>query len=126
MSNAISSILRAATRKPTSRLNVASAPTHERYQSMQAKTGHDFYFIQHHTFVRWNKSYAPIPDNVVILNGENLPSDVDFDVVLAHHKHSQVQVLSPIVRRLGIPLIFLEHTLPPKEWPKSHLQQLSK
>ena len=127
MGNAISSILRAATRGAEP-LSVISAPTHERYQTCQAKTGHRFYFVQNKAFIKWNKSYAPVPDNVVILNeamGDyQLPSEVDFDVVLSHHKSGSYQLLGQIAKRLHLNHIFLEHTLPPKDWPKSYIQQL--
>ena len=39
----LSYIIRAATRKPTEKLNILTFPTHERYESMLAKTGHNFY-----------------------------------------------------------------------------------
>ena len=42
MLSPISSIIRAATRK-SGKLNILTFPTHERYETMLCKTGHNFY-----------------------------------------------------------------------------------
>ena len=43
MVSPVSSITRAATRKINEPLNILTFPTHERYESMMAKCGHNFY-----------------------------------------------------------------------------------
>ena len=43
MPTKMSSIIRGATRTPVEKLNILTFPTHERYETMLCKTGHNFY-----------------------------------------------------------------------------------
>lgn len=109
----ISQILRAEKKQ----FNILCACTHERYETGLAKTGHNFYAIHDINHIKnWNTTYAPIPNNYVLLdcrNGIHMPTDVDFDLVLSQNKFSQFQTLQPIAKDLGIPVVSLEHTVPP-------------
>lgn len=102
------------------KLNILCCPTHERYETGLALTGHNFYAFRAKGIKDWNTKYAPLPENYVLLDsrlGEGqLPSHVTFDLVLSQNKFGQYQVLANIARQLHLPLLSLEHTLPIKEW----------
>lgn len=126
---AIASMLRAASRAslrgPGQKLNILAVPVHERYQSNLARTGHNFWFLRTRTVKDWNHAYARLPDNITLLPRDSLalPPDVRFDLVMAENKFGGYQLLAPIADRLHIPLLVLEHTLPPTGWPPAYLEQ---
>ena len=120
MTNPVASITRAATRKFSEPLNILTFPTHERYETSLAKTGHNFYAYRADGIKDWNTTHAPVPDNYYLLNknlGENqIPLDLDFALVLSQNKFGQFQIAHPLSRSLHLPLVSLEHTLPVPYW----------
>ncbi len=119
----VSSITRASLRKPNDKLNILCAPTHARYESNLCKTGHSFFAFNHESFVpKWHTEHAPQPDNYIVfdkrLKEQQIPSYIDFDLVLSQNKFGQFQILSQIANQFHLPLISLEHTLPVPMWPK--------
>jgi glycosyltransferase involved in cell wall biosynthesis len=119
--NPTSSITRSATRKAGEKLNILTAPTHERYESGLAQTGHNFYAIQGEHIKDWKEVYAPKPDNYTVLNGKELPPHVDFDLVLSQNKFGQFQQLSELARALHLPILSVEHTLPHPGWGPDYI-----
>lgn len=109
-------------------LNILTFPTHERYETGLAKTGHRFYGWQGPNIKTWNTKYAPIPDNYHILNGKlldaQLPLWVDIDLVLSQNKFGQYSVANNIARRLQCPLVTLEHTLPTPNMHRAQKQYI--
>jgi hypothetical protein len=128
--NPVTSIYREFTRGEGRPLNILCSPTHERYESTLAKTGHNFYGITatdgNNVAVQgmkpWNETFAKRPSNYRLV-GNTLPIDVGFDLVLSQNKFGQFQNLAPIARALQIPLISLEHTLPIPMWRPEALEQ---
>ena len=117
-------IIRNATRNISEPLNIITAPTHEAYETNLTKTNHNFYTIQHPSFKKWMTQYRPVPNNYYILPDTNLPTHVDFDLVLSQNKFGQYQILSDIARQLRIPIISIEHALPMPNWDQNTLTQL--
>ena len=103
MVSPVSSITRAATRKINEPLNILTFPTHERYESMMAKCGHNFYAYRAEGIKDWNTTYAPIPENYFLLDPElgesQIPDYVDFDVVLSQNKFGQLSIAKLNLRR---------------------------
>jgi hypothetical protein len=128
MPDPVASILRAATRRQGEPLNILTAPTHERFETNLARTGHRFWAVRNSRVKDWNTDFAPVPDNYVLLNPEKgdyqLPPEVDFDLVLSQNKFGQFQLLAPVAKSLHLPLVSLEHTLPHTSWPAGATQQL--
>ena len=128
MATAIGSITRAATRRDGEPLNILTFPTHERYESGLARTGHNFYAVRAQGIKDWNRTYAPLPENYTLLNpsrGEKqIPPDLDFDLVLSQNKFGQFQLAAQIARKLQLPLVSLEHTLPVPAWGVGRLQEM--
>lgn len=128
MPNAVSSIIRAATRQPNEKLNILTFPTHERMESGLCQTGHNFYAYRANGIKHWNPQYAKVPDNYTIFDinlGEaQIPLDLDFDLILSQNKFGQFQIAQQFSRRWQVPLISLEHTLPHPGWTPLHIAQL--
>tara|TARA_R110002110_G_scaffold136_12_gene517 strand:- start:5165 stop:6178 length:1014 start_codon:yes stop_codon:yes gene_type:complete len=128
MINPVSSIIRASTREPNEKLNILTFPTHERYESMLAKTGHSFYSYRAEGIKDWNETYAKLPDNYHLLNpelgNEQIPSHVDFDLVLSQNKFGQFQKALELSKLMHLPLVSLEHTLPVPQWDGDILDQV--
>ena len=122
-----STIIRKATRKD-GKLNILTFPTHERYQTNLAKTGHSFYLWQGQGIKPWVDSYAPLPKGTHLLTQEgdkcNIPMHVDIDLVFSQNKFGQFEVAKRLSDQIGVPLVSLEHTLPAQSWTKKHLNQL--
>jgi len=116
----ISSITRSATKRDDEPLNILTFPTHERYETGLAKTGHNFYAYRAEGIKDWNPDYAELPSNYCLLDPEleakQIPLYLDFDLVLSQNKFGQFQFAKTISEMLHLPLVSLEHTLPMPEW----------
>lgn len=123
-------ILRKATRPIDEPLNILSFPTHERYQTNIAKTGHNFYLWQGQGIKPWVESYAPVPQNTTLLNpskeDKQIPMEVDIDIVLSQNKFGQFQIAKQLADYYDVPVISLEHTLPVESWGHEQLFDLYK
>lgn len=123
MPTALQTMLRKATRDDDKPLNILTFPTHERYETGLAKTGHNFYGWQGPNIKTWNTKFAPVPQNYTILNGKLLdaqfPLWLDIDLVLSQNKFGQYGIAAQVARRLQCPLVTLEHTLPTPDLSKS-------
>jgi glycosyltransferase involved in cell wall biosynthesis len=120
--NPMMGILRHAFRKE---VNILCAPTHERYQSNFSSLPMNFHMINDDNFVKWKVDHSPIPNNH-FLHDEIPP--VAFDVVFSQNKFGQYQKFMPIAKGNGLPLVSLEHTLPPpnKNWIDANLENCFK
>jgi glycosyltransferase involved in cell wall biosynthesis len=128
MATAIGSLLRSG--RPQQSLNILSASTHERYQSNFGLMNHTFYLYAGGNIKEWNSVYAPLPANHILLNGElgfdQIPKEIDFDLVLIQNKFGQFQILSQIAKALCLPILVIEHTLPMPDWPPEYIANVKK
>ena len=106
-------------------LNILTCPTHERYESNLAKTGHNFFAIQGVNIKDWKDKYAKRPNNYKIIKQEEIPY-IGIDLVLIQQKFGQYQLLKPIAESLSVPSIVLEHTLPMNTWKKDDIKHFKK
>lgn len=104
-------ILRRALGRPE-KLNILTFPTHERYETQLCKTGHNFYAFNANDLKDWNESYAPFPENYHVLPKDAIYQGIKYDLILSQSKFGQFQMSELINKRLEIPLVSLEHTLP--------------
>ena len=127
MNNPVQNIIRASTRTIGEPLNILTFPTHERYETMLCKTGHNFYAFRANGIKNWNESYAKLPPNYVILDESlgdlQVPNYVDFDLVLSQNKFGQFQIASQLAKKMHLPMISLEHTLPVPNWSQEVKEQ---
>lgn len=128
MPNTMSSIIRSAKRTKDEPLNILTFPTHERYETGLCLTGHNFYAYRAEGIKDWNEQYGKCPPNYTLLDPKlkerQIPRWVEFDLVLSQNKFGQFQLAYPLSRKLGVPLISLEHTLPVPQWTTEQRNQL--
>lgn len=132
MATPIGSILKRACRNPDDPYNILTFVTHERYQSNLANCNANFYLLQNGPGIKgdWKTSYAPIPDNHIILSTyqdnplEVIPSYIDFDFILGQHKFGQAQTALQLGSYLNIPTVILEHTVPTNKSLQDNLENL--
>jgi hypothetical protein len=122
--NQVATILRRAKRS-NKKLNILTFPTHERYESFMCRTGHQFYSWRGPGIKEWVTTFAPVPENYVLLNPQKgdyqIPPYVDIDMVLSQNKGAHYRIAQKIATNLGVPLIQMEHTLPPPNWTDSQI-----
>lgn len=93
-------------------LNIFTFPTHERYETQLAKTGHNFYSFHTGKSKKWNRGQLPVPTNYHILPEDAICEYFNYDMILVQSKYWQFQAAQQINRMLNLPIIVLEHTLP--------------
>ncbi len=126
MASILGTILRAATKKEGQPLNILTFPTHERYESGLAKTGHNFYAYRGPGIKDWDTTYAPLPANYHLLEPEREPPlELDFDLILSQNKFGQFAVAKHFSHAYHCPLVSLEHTLPVPNWTTDTLRKLT-
>jgi glycosyltransferase involved in cell wall biosynthesis len=105
-------ILDATEDRSDRKYNILTFATHERYQTIMAKTGHNFYGFITEGIKVWNDDYGKRPDNFYVLPEETLYRGIKFDFILSQSKFGQFQVSKLINDKLNLPVISLEHTAP--------------
>ena len=113
MASAVGSLLRRVTRKKEDKISVLTFDTHESYQVEQAKCNCEFYSIQAEGIKTWDNRYRIMPSNYTqIGHPNNIPIDLDFDVILSQNRGAHWGIANQLSKILHIPLINLEHVLP--------------
>lgn len=106
------SIINNCNLKKKQQYNILTFPTHERYESQLAKTGHNFYSFSMANLKKWNSQQVDIPSNYYILPEGDFCGYIEYDFILSQSKFWQFQAAKEIQKSLRIPIISLEHTLP--------------
>ena len=109
----VSQIARAT--KKQDKLNIAVYMAHERYEPNLCKTGHEFYAFPGEHVRKWNENYAPIPENYHVMPDQNIPLEVDFDLIISHNPYAHIQHASTLAQILQVPIINIFHTIPMQE-----------
>lgn len=109
------SILQGINRDYSRPLNILLINHKESYQTMLAKTGHNFYFMHHPKLPPWNAATRPVPDNCHLLGGDNKSSefryDVNIDLIICQDRSLQYPVLLQVAKQLCCPMLNLEYSL---------------
>lgn len=130
MPSPFSAILRSINAPIDRKLNILCANNHEAYSFNLAKTGHNFYFLQHPRFHQWDQKESPYPNNCIPLTGndfqEQIKNDIEFDLVLSQNRIEHYPIMAQIAQKLGCPLVSMEHTLPWPDWPDEVTEQQGK
>ena len=117
------SILRRIQGRPDNKYNILTFNTHERYQTNQCLTGHNFYAFNWEQGKDWFTEHAPIPENYYQMPMNSYFPGIEFDFIIAHSKFGQLQVAKQLQMQLQVPILCLEHTLPLEQWPQTQLEQ---
>jgi len=127
MPTQVQSILRKAIRKRGDRLTILTFPSDNHYDMSLAETGHEFIGLTAPNAKPWSDSY-PIPPNYRIIptvDGQaSLPLAADLDMIIAHDRGIHYSVGQHLAQEYQLPLVLVEHTLPPAEWSESRLYPL--
>lgn len=94
--------------------NILTFPTHERYETQLCKTGHNFYALNITNGKKWNESQTPIPNNYYVLPENQICDYINYDFILVQSRYWQYEVAANINKGLQLPMIVLDHTLPPE------------
>ena len=128
MATPISSVLKSINRDNNRPLNILGALNHEAYQTTLAKSGHNFYMLNHPRFHQWNRTEREMPSNIIPLgNGEinqQLKTDIAFDLVLSQNSIDHYPILSQLTRQLNCPLLCAQHTLPWPDWNDETIERI--
>lgn len=128
MISPISNIIRKTVRKENEPLNILCAPTHEAWETILCKTGHNFYAwrVLDGSIKDWDSTYRPLPKNYHLLNphlgSAQIPTWIDLDLVFSQNKFGQFQSLVQIANYYSLPLISHEHTQPLPQWSDDYLR----
>jgi len=117
----IQTILRNATRKKDDKLNILTCCTHEPFETIMCKTGHNFYSMQGQYVKVWNKKCRPMPSNYTLLPVNYIPIDLNFDIIMFQTIVGQPQVLNNLAYQNNIPLLRWEHTQAYPYWPRERV-----
>jgi hypothetical protein len=120
MTASLSTVLRSINRKKDRPLNILCALNHEAYQATLAKTGHNFYMLNHPKFHKWDTKERKMPVNIIPLPGQDivqqLKMDIAFDLVLSQNRIDHYPIMIQLATQLNCPLLQMEHTLPWPDW----------
>ena len=107
--------------RTSDKYNILTFNTHERYQTQNAKTGHNFYAFNFDGGKDWYDGHAPMPDNYYQMPKNSLYAGIVFDLIFVNSKFGQFQTAMQINQKLQLPIVVLEHTLPLQHWPQEQL-----
>ena len=109
MATPIRSIIRAATKDANSPYNVLMLldPNNLDFISNLASTNNNFYFLGKVNDAKWNNPDIPKPENCFVLDCDDIPSHIDFDLVLCSNK-GFFQFLKSLCDFWHLPLVVLE------------------
>ena len=134
MTTPIGNIIRSALKKEDEPFNILSWIVHERYQSNLGKTNANYYLLSNGPGTKgaWREDYSPISKNTVILpNYQNnplevIPSWVNFDMIMTHHKFGIIQTGLQLGKILNLPVVHIEHTQPTSPQLEAAVPELKK
>jgi glycosyltransferase involved in cell wall biosynthesis len=128
MAAPLSGILRSINRDKNRPLNILFSLNHEAYQATLAKTGHNFYMVNHPRFHQWDKTEREMPSNIIPLgNGEiphQLKTDIAFDLVLSQNRIDHYPIMVQLAKQLNCPLLQMEHTLNWPDWDDKTIERI--
>lgn len=97
------------------KLDILTVPTHEGYQSLLSKTGHNFYMLSGPGLKTWDFHTRKLPENHFIYNlpYDKIRGSERFDLILCQNRIQQWDILNAVSQNFDIPVIVLDHTEPP-------------
>lgn len=107
--------------EPKRKYNILTFNTHERYQTQNAKTGHNFYAFNYEGGKDWYDGHGLMPENYYQLPKNSMYPGIVFDFIFVNSKFGQFQTAMQINQKLQLPILVLEHTLPLPHWPDEQL-----
>ncbi len=101
---------------------------HEGYQATLAKTGHNFFMLNHPQVHQWDSKERAMPPNIFPLGGGDIPQqlkvDVAFDLVITQNRIDHYPILIQLAQQLNCSLLQCEHTLPWPDWDDETIERV--
>ena len=107
----IKNIIRSVKRKKDDKLKVITfCETEEKYNSLLAHTGHDFYLWGEGIDSNWNELVENKPSNIYKLPdvSKNIYENY-FDLVICHNRIEQYNISEALSQALHLPIIMVDH-----------------
>ena len=121
----IDSILNKINRKKPERYNILTFSTHEGYQTLLDKTGHNFFLFENdQTTKKWNRNFRPVTENHTIISSVNALNLRSFDFILSHERFSQLGSAMKLARLSRMPIIHIEHVEPQDRWSEDQINSM--
>lgn len=126
MLNQIRSVLNQINPTPGRKLKILTCPTHEGWQTLIDKTGHEFYMIQGQGIKPWDFHTRQLPPNhyLLELDSAQYRGDIQPDLILSQDRYHQLQRALGLQQNLKIPVVHIDHTEPPPGIGQKRLDKL--
>ena len=111
--NNLKKIIEASNNNTKAVYNILTFPTHERYETQLCKTNHNFFSFNLPNAKKWNYEQLKPPSNYHILPEANVCYNFNYDFILVQSRYWQFQVATQLNQFLRLPIVCLDHTLPP-------------
>lgn len=111
------------------RLKILTVPTHEGYQTLLGNTDHDFYMLQGQGIKQWDFHTRPLPKNHYLLTKpveQGYPAGLEFDLLFSQERYGGLQRFLDIGKKLDVPVLHLDHTMPPPNMGQRQIDDLAK
>ncbi len=129
MASIFSSLLRAVNRSKDMKFNILCSNKNEVFQTMLARTGHNFFFLQSPNEKAWNTKTRSLPSNCILLKGkgvkEQLKQEIQFDFILCQDRQTQFPYLNDVARQISCPIIMAENSFTPSNINPSAVEALT-
>jgi glycosyltransferase involved in cell wall biosynthesis len=122
----IESLLEKINTKKKDKYNILTFSTHEGYQTLLDKTGHNFLLFEENGLKEWNTEFRPVPKNHTIAKDVKYYDMEDIDFILSQERFGQLQKSINISTQYRIPIVHLEHIEPQDRWPEEQFEQMKK
>lgn len=123
--SSFTSILRGINRPPNDKLNILSVNFDEKFQSLLAKTGHNFIFAALPNTRPWNNQIREKPENCLQLENNDFLEDNGIDLILCQDRVNQYEILASTAIKLSTPIIGIDNYLPVPELNQFQVQALA-
>jgi len=96
------------------KLNILGHPTHEGFETLLDKTGHNFFMLTGEGIKPWDFHTKPLPPNHYLLQKpQPMPNGTEIDLLLAQERNGGLQRMLELKQRSYIPVLEITHTMPP-------------
>lgn len=128
MTTAVRNIIHSAVKKPDDDLKIVALVNNGQFEKMIANTGFTFYSSLKATKDAWDLYTFSKPHNYYLFDSESLtlPHHLTVDAILCHNKYTHYLNALQLSRVLHVPLILVEHTMPPASMRKEEVWQIAR
>jgi hypothetical protein len=124
MATILGSILRGVNRLDNDKLNILSINTCEKFQTLLAKTNHNFYFIKINGHKQWDTKTRDIPENCKEIEIEQL-NHLNFDLIICQDRINHYNILASFALKFSCPIIGVDYSIPLPQYNQFQIQAMA-